>query len=530
LEGTFSFSLRNANPQTVSEISSNVAGVFDPESCTYTISTVVKVPAIFVTTTLRNSLVSSSVCAGRFLCATAFLPPPSGAGEPAAEIGSDVSEFVFVVDCSGSMEDRRMASARSCLELFLRSIPANSFFNVIRFGSSFETLFSESEPYGQVSIEKALNLAREMKSDLKGTDLSAPLLHLFAQPPKVPGSRQVFVLTDGEVDDTDEVIEIARRSSARNRCFTIGIGKGADAGLVEGIAEATGGRCDFVSWGIDLRKVVISQLELSFQSGITEVRVNIAGHDAIEVSPFPIAPLFPNIASTFFVRDSTPFTTGTPILLSGNQNGSETECLIESEEDGRLERCLSVLFAFTTLQRFERQVSEAGIMAPALAIRAVDLSVDSGVLCRETAFVGFSEKSYVGHFQQKGTRPVLGGRGIPHNDSDDEYNTQKPTGQSSQGDLFARIIEEQESGGWWTDPDELLGMVGSQLGDLPGLNDQSMPVELRATIIAIAILRKKCGQQQSLWKLIERKALKWLQAQASDYETVIEQVMTTLPS
>jgi hypothetical protein len=99
----------------------------------------------------------------------------------------------------------------------------------------------------------------------------------------------------------------------------------ADAGLVEGIADASGGRSDFVASGNDLSKLVISQLELSMQPSLGNVKVNIAGHEAIEITPFPIRPLFPGVASTLFVRDASGFSDGPAILVTADHDGSQVE-------------------------------------------------------------------------------------------------------------------------------------------------------------------------------------------------------------
>lgn len=52
--------------------------------------------------------------------------------------------------------------------------------------------------------------------------------------------------------------------------------------------------------------------------------------------------------------------------------------------------------------------------------------------------------------------------------------------------------------------------------------------EIIATLVALGILRKKCGEQQGVWKLIEQKAITWLQSQGVDYEPLIARVMAAL--
>ncbi len=67
----------------------------------------------------------------------ADVPKSVGAGRA----GAEQLEFVFVVDCSGSMGGMRITEARRAMKLFLMSLPAPCLFNIFRFGSSFQQLF-----------------------------------------------------------------------------------------------------------------------------------------------------------------------------------------------------------------------------------------------------------------------------------------------------------------------------------------------------------------------------------------------------
>ena len=116
-------------------------------------------------------------------------------------------EFIFVVDRSGSMGGAYIKSARETLTLFLKSIPPGCHFNIVGFGSRYQSLFPKSVPYNQENLDAAMKHTETMEADLGGTELLGPLQHIFKQPLLSGLPRQVFVLTDGSVSNTHACVQ-----------------------------------------------------------------------------------------------------------------------------------------------------------------------------------------------------------------------------------------------------------------------------------------------------------------------------------
>ena len=54
------------------------------------------------------------------------------------------------------MSGTRIKMAKDSLILFLKSLPPNSYFNIISFGSSYAFMFPESKKFTEDTVEEAL--------------------------------------------------------------------------------------------------------------------------------------------------------------------------------------------------------------------------------------------------------------------------------------------------------------------------------------------------------------------------------------
>ena len=158
---------------------------------------------------------------------------------PAFETTSAPAELIFLVDRSGSMGGNSIDEVRNALQLCLRSMTTGCRFNIVGFGSTYESLFSNgSRAYDQSSFEKATAHVAAMGADLGGTELLPALQSVLEQPVSAELPRQVVILTDGQVTNTDGVLALAKAHASTARIFTFGIGAGASHHLVRGLARA----------------------------------------------------------------------------------------------------------------------------------------------------------------------------------------------------------------------------------------------------------------------------------------------------
>ena len=377
----------------VAEVTTNVSGcVYDQTSCRASFSTRSNdLSAVIVTVKMSHPLADECLSAGKYMAL-------SVTGRELEKAMSEVNnnEFVFVVDCSGSMSGRRIVSARESLQVFISSLRLGSYFNVVCFGSQYKPLFESPREYNAETYAKAKNLAAELEANLGGTDILSVLKYVFSQPLKGLGQRQVFLLTDGEVHNTDQCVRLVRENNSDNRVFTLGIGVGADSGLIHGLADASGGDSAYV---MDERisETVIPQLRSS-TGGIVVMNgtVHIESHDQLE-STRPVQ-IRPHSQNNYMIKSNKEFSGDEIVLISG-RGDDNVEICVTTMKTGP-EQCESVSDAFKALFSYEliqklthRYQSERDEhQRNELKAKVIELSKSSGVLSMFTSFVGFSEK------------------------------------------------------------------------------------------------------------------------------------------
>ena len=65
-----------------------------------------------------------------------------------------------------------------------------------------------------------------MGANFGGTSIYQPLFDLVSQPPIEGYPKQIFLLTDGAVANTEGVIQMVGKNNKYSRVHTIGIGNG----------------------------------------------------------------------------------------------------------------------------------------------------------------------------------------------------------------------------------------------------------------------------------------------------------------
>ncbi|CAF2688319.1 unnamed protein product [Rotaria sp. Silwood2] len=206
------------------------------------------------------------------------------------------NEFIFIIDCSGSMRDEnKIGLAREAMLLFLKSLPMNCHFNIIRFGSTHQALFHEiTAIYNEQNAQQAEQLTNQLQADLGGTELLKPLQWVEQHSPGESRARQIFLLTDGEISNVNEVLDLCRSMATSTRIFSFGLGHSPSRSLVKGLARATNGRFIFIPPNSSVDIHIGEQLQKALQLSITNIQVKWNLGTTVMNAPIKIPPVYAN--------------------------------------------------------------------------------------------------------------------------------------------------------------------------------------------------------------------------------------------
>ena len=149
------------------------------------------------------------------------------------------------------MMGTRIDTAKEALVFFLKSLPEDSYFNIVSFGSDFSSLFPVSQRYEDSTLESALSTIDTFDADMGGTEIYKALdvtlnLPLFKAEGGQVYERKIFLLTDGAVSDPNQIVELVRANAKDTKVYTVGIGNGCSEFLVKQVAIAGNGRCELI--------------------------------------------------------------------------------------------------------------------------------------------------------------------------------------------------------------------------------------------------------------------------------------------
>ena len=183
--------------------------------------------------------------------------------------------YIFLLDQSGSMSGDRINLSCKSLLLFLQSLNEQCYFQLIGFGSDFKFFSDKPLEYNKENVKNLMEIVKNLSANRGGTELYEPLNKIFNDKiyNEYEMKKNIILLTDGELFDKEEVINLIGANSNQFTFNSIGIGD-CDKDLIERTALMGNGYSYYISNLNELNSVVISLLEKSQNSLLINCTIN----------------------------------------------------------------------------------------------------------------------------------------------------------------------------------------------------------------------------------------------------------------
>ena len=190
--------------------------------------------------------------------------------------------FIFLIDQSGSMSGNSISIASKGLKLFLQSLPAKSYYQIIGFGSQFIAYDETPKEYTQENIKKSLIFIDYLNANLGGTDIYSPLKYVFDSykvHDKINLPRNIFLLTDGEIENKKKTLDLIYENSSKYSIYSIGIGNNFDEDLIKNAGIIGKGGYNFCKEIEEMNKVIVKELNRAISPFCSNISIKSSSLD-----------------------------------------------------------------------------------------------------------------------------------------------------------------------------------------------------------------------------------------------------------
>ncbi|MGD9899381.1 MAG: VIT and VWA domain-containing protein [Calditrichaceae bacterium] len=475
----------------------------------------------------------------------------------AAETGSN--EVIFLLDCSGSMSGDSIREAKKALEICLKALPPTCKFNVYRFGSSFNSFFVKSQDYSEYNLTSALDKLAKTEAILGGTEIFNPLREIYDTSP-AKDRRTIVIITDGEVGNEQEIIDLAASNCSHTKVFSIGIGTGPNEHLIKGVARAGDGGAEFVYPGERIEPKVLRIFNRITSPGLEIESISWDGEDSEQAPATPT--IFADAVSTIFTRRSSTDSIPSRIIVSGRAGAVMKEWHFDVTEIAPENMPLPQLWARERIRDLEETELRSGSQQQKRKLlksndMVIELSKEYGILSKFTSYLGIEKRK-----RSEKTSGEVKLRIIPtpittgwHNhakhthvfsykkhvykdmeslnldETRDFYKIRNMkqeifTNQISLSRLYDKnigttdvlmsLLATQQSGGGFRITEDLARVLKLDLNKIQKLSASIKTAQtvdlftLLSTVVIFEILRTRFVGQSNMWYAVTEKSRKWL--------------------
>ena len=175
--------------------------------------------------------------------------------------------FIFLIEKS-SYTNEYINDLFGKTLFYLQCLPSNSYYQIIGFGSKGTINYDETpKKYTKKNIVDTMEIIKSIQNQYTfyfgGANLYDALLDIYENSEvydklKIP--KNIFILTNGNVSDKSETLDILQKHSQKFNIFSIGIGEDANKDFIEKAGSLGKGGFNFCSKIEQLRNIIVNEI------------------------------------------------------------------------------------------------------------------------------------------------------------------------------------------------------------------------------------------------------------------------------
>lgn len=236
------------------------------------------------------------------------------------------SDFIFVMDVSGSMQGEKIMQARNALNFCLNALDRADRFEIISFSSGVHSFQNALKTADAEAIKNARYFVSNLNAN-GGTNINEALqkaLHLKARNDQRPTS--IIFLTDGLPTEGEQNIanilqNVQGVQKEFMRIFSFGVGYDVNTFLLDKLSADGRGSANYVKPGENIEKQVSTLFAKISAPVLTDPRINFGHVQVYDLYPKNLPEIFEG--QRVMVLGRYRKSGSTQIRLSGQQAGNE---------------------------------------------------------------------------------------------------------------------------------------------------------------------------------------------------------------
>ncbi len=293
-------------------------------------------------------------------------------------------QLILVIDTSGSMSGPSIRQAKAALREGLYDLEPDDRFNVIRFESNTESVFTNPKLATPEHIKTALRWIDGLEAD-GGTEMIPAVRLAMSQKPAESLLSQIIFITDGAIGFENKIAAELQQSLGNTRFFAVGIGAAPNTHLMDLFARVGRGSFVYIQDVTETQERMTNLLNKMKAPVVSDMALVLPKNIEAEVIPSSLPDLLKGETLSIVIKSDKPIKRA---ILEGVKEGRPMKVDLKTDAQplegvGKLyaRKKISDLFALNY-----------GAESAEMKAQIESIGVEHQILTKYTSFVAVDEE------------------------------------------------------------------------------------------------------------------------------------------